>query len=67
MANWYKLVKHLSRMENEKGDAFNMAVLLDALYGKEDGSELATACEDISCYTELKKWTNSDWTNLIKK
>ncbi|KAK7694817.1 hypothetical protein QCA50_002005 [Cerrena zonata] len=59
--------QHLSRMENEQGDAFNMVVLLDALYGKEDGSDLAPACDDISHYAELKKWTNADWTNLIRK
>ena len=56
-----------SRIESSKGDAFSTTVVTDFLYGKEDGSELDQALNEMDGYGVLRKWSNEQWTNLLKK
>lgn len=56
-----------SRIESSKGDAFSTTVITDFLYGKEDGSELRQALNEIDSYEVLRKWTSKQWTDLLKK
>lgn len=56
-----------SRIESSKGDAFSTTVVTDFLYGKEDGSELDQALNEMDGYEVLRKWSNEQWTNLLKK
>lgn len=56
-----------SKVESSKGDVFSGTVITDFLYGKEDGSDLGPALEDISRYEQLRSWTNEDWVKLLKK
>lgn len=56
-----------SKIESSKGDTFSDAVITDALYGAEDGSLLASSLDDISRYTELRRWSSDDWVKLLKK
>ncbi|KAI0080089.1 hypothetical protein K474DRAFT_1590638 [Panus rudis PR-1116 ss-1] len=55
------------RIESSQGDVFSGHVITDVLYGSEDGSELPPAIDEISLFSDLRQWTNKDWTDLIKK
>lgn len=56
-----------SKLESSQGDTFSGTVINDALYGAEDGSELAPGLDEMKRYEELRKWTSEDWVNLLKK
>ena len=56
-----------SRIESFKGNTFGETVITDFLYGKEDGSDLPQALNDIGNYEVLRKWPSSQWTDLLKK
>ncbi|KAI0652259.1 Metalloenzyme, LuxS/M16 peptidase-like protein [Trametes meyenii] len=56
-----------SKVESSQGDTFSGNVITDALYGSEDGSELAPSMDEINQYAELKQWTNKQWTDLLRK
>ena len=56
-----------SRIDSLKGDAFSMTVISDFLYGKEDGSELHQALNELDRFDVLKKWSSKQWANLLKK
>ncbi|KAI0639791.1 Metalloenzyme, LuxS/M16 peptidase-like protein [Trametes polyzona] len=56
-----------SKIESSQGDTFSGNVITDALYGSEDGSELAPSMDEINQYAELKKWGNKEWTDLLRK
>lgn len=56
-----------SKIESSKGDAFSMTAIADFLYGKEDGSELRQALNEMDSYETLRKWSNEQWANLLKK
>jgi Zn-dependent M16 (insulinase) family peptidase len=56
-----------SKIESSKGDAFSTTVISDFLYGKEDGSELRQALDDIDSYRVLRKWSGKQWADLLKK
>ena len=56
-----------SRIESSKGDAFSTTIITDFLYGKEDGSELRHALNEIDAYAVLRKWSSKQWTDLLKK
>lgn len=56
-----------SRIESSKGDAFSTTVITDFLYGKEDGSELNRALNEMDDYEVLRKWSGEQWANLLKK
>ena len=57
----------LSKIESSKGDAFSMTIITDFLYGKEDGSELRQALNEIDCYEILGKWSSEQWADLLKR
>jgi Zn-dependent M16 (insulinase) family peptidase len=54
-------------LESAKGDTFSGAIITDFLYGPEDGSGLEASMDDINQFAELRKWTNDQWTRLLKK
>lgn len=56
-----------SKIESSKGDAFSTTVITDFLYGKEDGSELRQALNDMDKYEILRKWPSTQWARLLKK
>lgn len=56
-----------SSIESSKGDAFSKTIITDFLYGKEDGSELRQALNEIRGYEILGKWSSKQWTDLLKK
>lgn len=56
-----------SRIESSKGDAFSTTIVTDFLYGKEDGSELRQALNEMGGYEVLRKWSSKQWTDLLKK
>ncbi|KAI0330572.1 hypothetical protein GY45DRAFT_1323517 [Cubamyces sp. BRFM 1775] len=56
-----------SKVESSQGDTFSGNVITDSLYGSEDGSDLAPSMDEINLYAELKKWTNKEWTDLLRK
>lgn len=56
-----------SRIESSKGDAFSTIIITDFLYGKEDGSELRQALNEIDDYEILRKWSSKQWADLLKK
>ena len=56
-----------SKIESSKGDAFSTTIITDFLYGKEDGSELRQALNEIHGYEVLGKWSSKQWTDLLKK
>jgi len=56
-----------SKIESSKGDAFSTTIIADFLYGKEDGSELRQALNEIDSYEVLRKWSNKQWTDLLKR
>ena len=56
-----------SKIESSKGDTFSTTVITDFLYGKEDGSELRYALNEIDDYRVLEKWPSKKWTDLLKK
>ena len=56
-----------SKIESSKGDAFSTTIITDFLYGKEDGSELRRALNEIDNYRVLEKWSNGQWVDLLKK
>ncbi|KAJ8494623.1 hypothetical protein ONZ51_g2236 [Trametes cubensis] len=56
-----------SKVESSQGDTFSGNVITDTLYGSEDGSDLAPSMDEINLYAQLKKWTNKEWTDLLRK
>jgi Zn-dependent M16 (insulinase) family peptidase len=56
-----------SKIESSKGDAFSTTIITDFLYGKEDGSELRQALNEIEGYEVLRKWSSKQWTDLLKR
>jgi len=56
-----------SKIESSKGDTFSTTIIADFLYGKEDGSELRQALNDIENYRILEKWSSKQWADLLKK
>lgn len=56
-----------SKIESSKGDAFSTTIITDFLYGKEDGSELQQALNEIDDYDVLRKWSSKQWADLLKK
>jgi Zn-dependent M16 (insulinase) family peptidase len=56
-----------SKIESSKGDAFSTTIITDFLYGKEDGSELSQALNEIDGYGVLRKWSSKQWADLLKK
>ena len=56
-----------SKIESSKGDAFSTTIITDFLYGKEDGSELRQALNEIDAYEVLRGWSSKQWTDLLKK
>lgn len=56
-----------SRLESDGGDTFSNVLISDFIYGKEDGSEIAPALDEMREYEELKGWTSKQWTDLIQR
>ncbi|EDR15625.1 uncharacterized protein LACBIDRAFT_300739 [Laccaria bicolor S238N-H82] len=56
-----------SKLESAKGDTFSGTVITDVLYGAEDGSELHSSMDEINQYNVLRRWTNSEWANLLQR
>jgi Zn-dependent M16 (insulinase) family peptidase len=57
----------LSKIESSKGDAFSTTVITDFLYGKEDGSDLRQALNEMDSYRVLREWSSNQWADLLKK
>lgn len=60
-------IQFRNRLESAKGDEFSSTVIADFIYGPEDGSELQVSMDDMKFYTEVRKWTSSQWTDLLQK
>ncbi|KAF9015263.1 Metalloenzyme, LuxS/M16 peptidase-like protein [Cyathus striatus] len=56
-----------SKLESAKGDTFSGTIITDFLYGAEDGSELQSSMDEINQYSDLRTWTNAQWTTLLQK
>jgi Zn-dependent M16 (insulinase) family peptidase len=56
-----------SKLESAKGDTFSGTIITDLLYGKEDGSDLKAAMDEINQYAELRRWTNQQWSDLLRR
>ena len=56
-----------SKLESSQGDTFSGNVITDALYGAEDGSNLAPSMDEIKMFVELKQWTSQQWADLLRK
>ena len=56
-----------SRIESSKGDAFSTTVIADFLYGREDGSELRQALNQIDNFDALRGWSSNQWADLLRK
>ncbi|KAK7064154.1 Metalloenzyme, LuxS/M16 peptidase-like protein [Favolaschia claudopus] len=56
-----------SKLESSKGDTFSGTVITDFLYGAEDGSELEAALDEIEQYDAVRKWTSTQWADLLQK
>ena len=56
-----------STLEYRQGSYYVSDVVNDALYGAEDGSDLADAMDDVSRYVTLRTWTNEQWCALLRK
>jgi len=55
------------KLESAKGDTFSGTIIADFLYGKEDGSDLKAAMDEINQYAELHRWTSQQWSDLLRK
>jgi hypothetical protein len=62
-----RFIQFRNRLESAKGDEFSSAVIADFIYGPEDGSELQTSMDDMKLYSEVRKWTSKQWTDLLQK
>ncbi|TBU62037.1 Metalloenzyme, LuxS/M16 peptidase-like protein [Dichomitus squalens] len=56
-----------SKIESSQGDTFSGNVITDFLYGSEDGSDLAPSMDEINYYAQLKKWSSTQWADLLRK
>jgi Predicted Zn-dependent peptidases, insulinase-like len=56
-----------SKLESAKGDTFSGTVIIDFLYGSEDGSDLKSSMDEVNQYADLRKWSSDMWTSLLKK
>ena len=56
-----------SKLESAKGDTFSGTVITDVLYGAEDGSDLHSSMDEINQYNVLRRWTSSEWANLLQR
>lgn len=56
-----------STLEYRQGSYYVSDVVNDALYGAEDGSDLADAMDEVSRYVTLRTWTNEQWCALLRK
>ncbi|KAJ1311433.1 hypothetical protein OPQ81_009922 [Rhizoctonia solani] len=60
-------LKLKSMLESDGGDVFSTGLITDFLYGKEDGSEIASSLAEMKRYEELEKWTAKQWEDLLTK
>jgi Zn-dependent M16 (insulinase) family peptidase len=56
-----------SKLESAKGDTFSSAVIDDVLYGPRDGSLLAQSMDEIAQYETLRGWTQTQWSDLLRR
>ncbi|KAI0271378.1 Metalloenzyme, LuxS/M16 peptidase-like protein [Gloeopeniophorella convolvens] len=56
-----------SKLESDGGDAFSTTMIANFLYGREDGSQIEEALDEIKLYNQLRTWTSKQWTDLIQK
>jgi Zn-dependent M16 (insulinase) family peptidase len=54
-------------LESAKGNIFGRIILFDFLYGAEDGSELHPSMNLITYCNILRRWSSSQWTELLSK
>lgn len=69
---WQILLSHLvfgqlDNMERETGDTLCAGpVLLDFLFGSEDGKDLTESLKDLDRYKSLRSWTAQQWAKLLE-
>ncbi|EJD03900.1 uncharacterized protein FOMMEDRAFT_19228 [Fomitiporia mediterranea MF3/22] len=56
-----------SKLESSKGDTFSNTVIEDFVLGAEDGSDLRPAMDEMSLFDDLRQWTSSQWSALIRR
>lgn len=56
-----------SKLESAKGDTFSSTIINDVLYGTENGSELLASMDEMNYYQQLRKWSNAQWADLLRK
>ncbi|KAJ2964301.1 hypothetical protein NQZ79_g838 [Umbelopsis isabellina] len=60
-------LKLLNNIETNSHFSAAITCIGDFLYGKEDGSDLEKACQDLKYLDQLLKYNNEDWTRLLEK
>jgi Zn-dependent M16 (insulinase) family peptidase len=59
-------LKLLDGVEKNAGEALNMDVLADFLFGREDGKDMEAGLKDMQYYAQLRQWSASQWLDLLK-
>jgi Zn-dependent M16 (insulinase) family peptidase len=60
-------LKLLNNIETNSHFSAAITCIGDFLYGKEDGSDLEKACQDLKYLDQLLKYTNTHWIRLLEK
>ncbi|KAF8527970.1 Metalloenzyme, LuxS/M16 peptidase-like protein [Hysterangium stoloniferum] len=59
--------KFLSGLESHGGDMFSVTIISDFLYGDENGGSLPDAMDEIARIDELRKWSETQWIDILRK
>lgn len=57
----------LETLEKSAAEYFQSSLLVDALYGAQDGSMLPDNFNDLARLDELSNWPNEKWIKLLKR
>ncbi|GAB5591544.1 hypothetical protein Unana1_06444 [Umbelopsis nana] len=60
-------LKLLNNIETNSHFSAAITCIGDFLYGKEDGSDLEAACQDIKYLDQLLKYSSDEWVRLLQK
>ncbi|CAO3682474.1 unnamed protein product [Umbelopsis vinacea] len=60
-------LKLLNNIETNSHFSAAITCIGDFLYGKEDGSDLEAACQDLKYLDQLLKYSSDDWVRLLEK
>lgn len=60
-------IKELNQLEVRTAECFADSLIIDHLYGNEEGADLPTGMDSMARYDQLGHWTSEQWTALLSK